>query len=734
MKNLSKRIFTGILVVVMLLTAVMPIYATEDNQTPLSEESHFNIEGNYIKGIPSNVPGSTMLLNLKSDATLENPESLVGTGSEILYNGVKYTAVVLADVSGDGKIAASDYMLLKGYFNGQRDMSDAGCVAADVNEDGKIATIDYMRIKKQISGDIDLYRYMNELPDWEGPHVKELTIADTDISNYVIVIPDSAESPENIAANDLQKYIKIATGIELPIKSESSSNEYEICIGSTSRDVQEVIDARATLVNNGYSIICNDGTLYLSGNDATGTLYAVYSFLEDYVGCRFYSKRYETVKYSLKQNIAEGTNVTYSPSNIYREPLWYCTFDAEFAAKLKINGGMDRDFTGRSDSVSYSGGAFVHTLGGFSGVSGVDNQPCLTDPVIYETVLNNVLNCLRNDPDEKIISVSQNDSTDGALGCQCENCKAIDEAEGTPMGSLLTFINKLAEDVEKEFPDVYIDTLAYKYTRKAPKTIKPRDNVIIRLCTSNCCYSHPLNDESCEVNKDFREDIEAWGEICDNIFVWDYTTNFWFYNAPYPNFHVLRDNMKFFKDNNVIGILEQGNYQATGGEFEELRSYLLAKLLWNPDMTEQEYQNLIDDFLEGYYGDGWKNIREFIDMTCEVAAKGHMDWSINPKNIFAISYFSTSTERVNFAKKLETLFADALLEADEEHYMNVEKSSIQATYAYLIMRWNMREGPAKLQTLYDLMVKHNVGRLSEGQGLPEVPNFNQSLENWHWFK
>ena len=192
------------------------------------------------------------------------------------------------------------------------------------------------------------------------------------------------------------------------------------------------------------------------------------------------------------------------------------------------------------------------------------------------------------------------------------------------MGSLLTFVNRIAGDIKDEFPGVYVDTLAYRYTRKAPKTIKPADNVIIRLCSIECCFGHALGDESCEQNAAFKKDIEEWSAICDNLYIWDYTTNFMYYLAPFPNLGVLRENVKFYKDHHVIGLFEQGNYQSTSGEFGELRAYLLAKLMWNPDMSEEEYDRHMNEFLEDYYGAGWENIRTYIDKTSEAAAQNHV--------------------------------------------------------------------------------------------------------------
>ena len=203
-------------------------------------------------------------------------------------------------------------------------------------------------------------------------------------------------------------------------------------------------------------------------------------------------------------------------------------------------------------------------------------------------------------PDTQYWSVSQ---MDWAGNCQCEECRAIDEREGTPMGSLLTFINKLAD----EFPEKTISTLAYQYTRRPPKTLRPNPNVLIMLCSIECNRSHPIATD--ERNASFKADVENWAKICDNLFIWDYVVQFSNLVSPFPNLRVLQPNIQFLVANNTRGMFAQGNREA-GGEFAELRAYLLAKLLWNPDCDVDE---LIDDFLRGYYGEAAEPIRAYID-------------------------------------------------------------------------------------------------------------------------
>jgi hypothetical protein len=93
--------------------------------------------------------------------------------------------------------------------------------------------------------------------------------------------------------------------------------------------------------------------------------------------------------------------------------------------------------------------------------------------------------------------------------------------------------------------------------------------------------------------------MNGWAAVTPHIYIWDYVVNFSFYTMPYPNFRVLQPNLVFFRDHHAIGVMEQAAYQSRGGEFAELRVYVIAKLLWNP---EQNMKAVIDDFLQGYYG------------------------------------------------------------------------------------------------------------------------------------
>ena len=345
------------------------------------------------------------------------------------------------------------------------------------------------------------------------------------------------------------------------------------------------------------------------------------------------------------------------------------------------------------------GGLFVHTIGGLTETGGgTSANPCLTDPALLEKAIKNVRARLESRPSTTILSVSQND-TDAR--CHCLKCTIVDEEEGSPAGTLLRFVNAIANNIAEDYPNVIIDTLAYDYTQAAPKITKPAENVCIRLCTFHCHFTHPLNDPTCATNAKFCRDLEAWSAICDNIHIWDYTTNFAFYIPTYANLHVLQANMQFFAEHNAKGMFPQGNRNSASGEFGELRAYLLSKLMMNPYMGEEEYYALMDEFLEAYYGDGWAYIRMYIDKTSEIFEDYCGNMYMHPlARVPAEEFIAQQHSFTEWWDRAEAM-------ADEAHKENVHRSSLQ-------WRWFLARFDQSLQPEFVEMVKKYGIYWSEG--------------------
>ena len=332
---------------------------------------------------------------------------------------------------------------------------------------------------------------------------------------------------EKYAAEELQKYLEKmgiavvengALTIQIQTDTQLPDDGYRISMGATLAD-----------------------GLTIAGGNGRGVIYGVYGFLEKKAGVRFFTPELETCSgkfISLSSNML----IEYAPVFENRHTDWYSIkTDADWLVKNGMNCSSFTDISDEMGSKWSYGSQFVHNI---CAVTNTDPnaQPCLTDPANLEYAIQYVRNRLAKEPGVNIITVSQMDNQNY---CRCENCAAVDAEEGSPAGTLLRFVNAIARDIAVDYPDVVIDTLAYLYTRKAPAVTVPEPNVCIRLCSIECCFVHALDDPSCPENVAFCRDLVDWSEICDRIYIWDYTTNFCHYIPTFNNLQVMRENMHF---------------------------------------------------------------------------------------------------------------------------------------------------------------------------------------------
>jgi hypothetical protein len=122
---------------------------------------------------------------------------------------------------------------------------------------------------------------------------------------------------------------------------------------------------------------------------------------------------------------------------------------------------------------------------------------------------------------------------------------------------MIRFLNAVAADLEEEFPDVLLSTLAYHETRKPPwpssdrtKISHPRDNLIVKLSTIKCSFSRPFTHAN---NTAVYQDLLGWSKICKQLHVWDYVVNHSYAMLPHPNLRVLGPNLREFVKLGVTG-------------------------------------------------------------------------------------------------------------------------------------------------------------------------------------
>lgn len=459
-----------------------------------------------------------------------------------------------------------------------------------------------------------------------------------------IVVPQDCTPQESYAASELQHYLELMSAAAFEIGTENLG-AVNLYIGRAAR---AAFADEAELGEDGFRIRTTERGAAIEGG-IRGVIYGVYELLEA-MGCRFFTASCEKVPCMEKLYLPE-IDTCQKPAFEYRDHNYYEFIDnPRFAVKARLNGHFPPISAKCGGHMGYTW--FVHTFqnlvptciygaahpeyyamyDGKRRVLHGRTQLCLSNPEVFEIALAATRTALREHPETRIISISQNDCSPG---CQCEVCRAINRAEGSEAGLLLRFVNGIAEKLEAEFPNVIFDTLAYNHTRVVPKLTRPRHNVCVRLCSIECCFSHPF--EACDDDRSvtlpdgsrssFINDLRSWGKYHERLYIWDYTTCFAHYPAPFPNWRTLQPNMQAFARNNVKGVFEQANGARRGGvDFNELRAYVISKLLWNPDCDVNRH---IVEFTDYYYGAAGVYVREYINALCDKAERENIHVGFN---------------------------------------------------------------------------------------------------------
>ncbi|MEO5997744.1 MAG: DUF4838 domain-containing protein [Chitinophagaceae bacterium] len=595
---------------------------------------------------------------------------------------------------------------------------------------------------------------------------QQFTLVNTGKSTYRIIIPQKATVIEIQAAKVFQDYIRRISGAVLPIEADNESPiANEILIGNVSRPELKDVPLEK-LKQDGLYVSNRNKKLVITGGTGKGTLYGVYTFLEKYLGCRKYSSAVTYVP-KKKTIVLHAINDMEVPAVTYREDFYPDAYDPEYMDWHKLDSHYGKYNTNNE------WGSFVHTMDDLISTKEYGNehpeyfsfydgqrhpgqrlngqpeaQPCLSNPEVFEIVCKNLLSNIQKNPAAMYWSVSQNDNINY---CRCPDCTKLDEkyAAFTPgskvyrthstdylpigMGSLLTFVNKVAE----RFPDKTISTLAYQYTRVPPRDLVPLKNVNIMLCNIESPRNIPIEAG----DTSFCNDLSGWAKMTNNIIVWDYVVQYRNLISPFPNLHVLQPNLKYLTDKGVTAYFEEGNPE-TGGEFSELKAYLIAKLLWNPNENSDK---IMDDFLSGYYGNASKHIRAYIDllqnkMTASGAKLIIYATPVEEKETFlSDTLITTYNQLFDRAEKAVAVSPEILQRVQTArlpvYYAMLEIARAEKTGkrgAFISDNKNMvKPNPKITKILYDFVyrcIQTNVTHISEGRTTPQ-----QYLEGYSAF-
>ena len=603
-----------------------------------------------------------------------------------------------------------------------------------------------------------------------------LTDNGVDLSNYKIVISASANESTKYAAHIFQSNILSATNINIPIISDASpEGDYEIIIGKTTRADCALFDYDALGVES-FKVQALGKNLFIAGNER-GAIYGVYAYLEA-LGFRYYAVGVNKIPGASKVFIAKDVEIEWTPTFTFRDPFFESANDlyedslgaTEWAVSQRINSSFQRSRL-RSEK-KYGGsagwiggdGMMVHTVGKLlpydpdhpDWFSENGANPCFTNEEAMQALYTQVLRTIDLDTAANVIDISMNDNGEY---CKCETCLASYEQYGVSE-TYYRAINDIAKKLKVDRPerkDLMVNTLSYAFALEPPKELVLEDNMTITLCLSMCrfhtdpeeCHEMGMlySDPTTEIRslKTEQERLLGWEGHASSIRVWYYGANWGMLYASDPSYEAMYENFRFFAENNVIGIYSEC-YSRKNPEFGELKAYLTAKMMANPYMSKEEYYYHMDDFLQGYYGDGWDLIREYIDKSYQqilfdMSKTGHLaHWYALDEN-FQLDYDPKTKEFASFVNEFDKLWDEAEEYANTQQLERIRKSRLHWDYINLYNTWDRRMENASIaerkelieknKTLYERIKRYGIlQRYDNDATIRSVSDFSLSPALW----
>ena len=515
-------------------------------------------------------------------------------------------------------------------------------------------------------------------------------------SVYSIVLSPDASVSEQTASRELQQYLQEMSGATLPISHNLNTVGPCIYVGYNAK-VEALTHAPQPATNDETFTYRTIGQhLCIYGGRERGTMYGVFAFLEQQLGIHWYTPTFTKVP-QRRTYLLPVLNHTESPALKIRQLYYHEAMEnPAWCAHNRVNSihsSVQNEYGGM---YSYGG---IHTFeilmppheffathpeffSLYDGRRIADGQLCLSNPEVLRTMIARLRTYIDEHPGHWVYSVSQNDNE---KPCQCANCRALEQRYGGHSGLMVWFVNQVAAAVEQTHPGILVSTFAYQYTRHAPTGIRPRHNVVIRLCDIECCLAHPIASDA--QNAAFLKDLRDWSSIAPRLYIWDYVVNFSNYLLPFPNFSVLASNLRTFRDNRCIGVMEEGQYQSGESEFSELRAWLLAQLMWNP---EQDSDRLIRCFITDYYGAAAPYIQQYFS-ACQELVSPEVHFQCR---IYADDAMYTDRFRQRAAQLLEQ--ARRVVVSDTLLTHRVDNVRLQMLYLKYARSGNLQNPPAEL--------------------------------------
>lgn len=438
---------------------------------------------------------------------------------------------------------------------------------------------------------------------------KDICLSKDKKSDYVVVYPYQT-------SDQVQKHIDYFVDVLNKIMGTSisavSDNEIfalpdkAFFIGDTkfSKDI-----SRDGIENDGYRVFSDDNKIYILANNQLGCINGLYGFLEDNLEVMFIEENYD---YIPKFDTVYLKNLDYisNPDSELRHIVQYEANVNDWGSRLRLNAsqtGIMFDTKLESNTLEYipaekymeSNPEYFALVDGIRQPTQLCYAEFISNQNAFATLTDEIDKRINNNPLIEYIDISVMKEGDY---CECDACEKILSETSSKMGSILMLVNKLAE----HYPDYKIVSSVYG-DMVIPYKTPLKDNVVLQLVLDNISQNYSIEKAGNSYSRYAKSFVEKWNKYSKNIIVVD---NIVSDNVvmPYPNYAVQEANMSFYLQNNSIGVIHKG-CEYKEGEMARLRTYLLAKQLWDGDV---DIQQLMAKYLSVAYGEASSYVARYI--------------------------------------------------------------------------------------------------------------------------
>ena len=550
----------------------------------------------------------------------------------------------------------------------------------------------------------------------------ELVVAEDGRTAYSVELKAEPTEREKLAAEDLAKYLGMISGAEFAV---GGSGERKLFVGTPAPDDPKPLERRETRIRNVGSDI------YIWGEGPHGNADAVYDFLEDLLGCRWYTTRGD-------EYVPKKTRIAFDKLNYSRVPsfigatFWSGEPEAyrgcrDFYRRSRMDLGFNGEYTALGPNYFHSPSQMLPPGVDAKGIGPTNLRPaykyfkdkkyfvtnpefftmtadgrrtvhqlCYSNPELRKELINNYEIVIANEykGGEAVVVCDLNDNSgvpwNGIkVSCACPGCLALVKKYRDGAGPYYDFLMYMSDYFKKKYPLIKIKGLAYMLSEFPVLGVERfPDNIIIDRSPLWKDFLKPMSHPS---NSMMLMQMKAWAKKCGEFQFQMYPTIYpRYYFGSWPlvaNVRQLAENLRVSKRIGVARIAgEYGFKPIHHVGFNDLRFFVLAQL--TRDVTRDE-KKLAEEFFTRVYGKAAPLMIEYYNEIekCEAEEKNFMRWCPDPRATLSYMTPENMTRWEKMFDEMERIAAD-----EPRTLLKVRTARMNLDEALLLVAYKFPEG------------------------------------------